>query len=140
MSKDRLNVVARLRRFAERDSQVDLADAQRRLGAARERLEVLRKPSYAGEGTELTAAHLMALRAQGIIAAEELAEAREAWVRCEHHVREARYALQSATAKRRASDELIEKRRLANAAIAARAAQSALDEVVLMRRTRDRVR
>lgn len=137
MRRDRLDVVARLRRYTERQAQMDLADAQRRLAVARERLDTLRRPVYDGQGTSLTTAHLVALRAQGIVRAEDLAEAREEWANCEHRVRDAIAALQASTAKRKASDELIEKRRLAAAAVAARAAQAALDEIVIMRSVRE---
>jgi hypothetical protein len=136
VSRDRLGVVARLRRYTERQMQSELAEAQLRLKEARLRLDVLRQPSYAGERAELTTAHLIALRAQGIVCAEDLAVAREEWAKREHQVLEAVTALKNATSKRKASDELMEKRRLANAAAAATAAQKALDEIVLMRRER----
>ena len=136
MTRDRLSIVARLRRYTERQMQMDLADAQRRLEVARRRLDVIRQPSYAGERSELTTAHLMALRAQGIVRAEDLAEARDQYAKCQHQLTEAIAALHNATSKRRASDELVEKRRLANAATAASAAQKALDEIVVMRTSR----
>lgn len=136
MTRDRLSVVARLRRYTERQMQQDLGEAQRQLAEARRRLEVIRQPSYAGERAELTTAHLMALRAQGIVRAEDLAAARDEWAKCDHQVKEAILALQGATSRRKASDELVEKRRLANAATAALAAQKALDELVVMRQVR----
>jgi len=129
----RLLVVSRLRRRHERQAQGELVDVQKRLLEARRKLEKLRRPSFDGQGPNLNAAQLIALRAQGVVNAEDLGLAREAWAKCEAEVRHATRAMRSATARRKASDELIEKRRLANAAVAAKASQAALDEVVVMR-------
>ena len=136
-NNDRLGVVARLRLLAERQGQKDLAAAQQRLEASRRRLQAVRKPVYDGQGAGLTPAQLMALRAQGVVRAEDLEEAKAEWRKCEHQVAEAMEALRMATSRRKASEELLEKRRLATAAVAARAAQAALDELVVMRRVRE---
>jgi len=129
----RLLVVSRLRRRHESQAQVELADVQKRLHDARRKLEKLRRPTFDAQGPNLNPAQLIALRAQGVVNAEDLGLARDAWAKCEAEVRHATRAMQSATAKRKASDELISKRRLANAAVAAKASQAALDELVVLR-------
>ena len=133
--RNRLHVVSLLRKRRERRAQGDLATTKKRLTDAGRRLEKQRRPTYYGQGRDLNTAQLMSLRAQGVVRAEDLAVARAAWAKCEAEMGEAITTLRNATARRKASDELIERRRLANAVIAAKASQSALDELVVMRHT-----
>lgn len=128
----RLNVIVRLRELAERQAQKDLADVRQRVEVARARLDSLRQPMF--DGDALGVEHLIALRAQGVLRAEELADARETLAASHRDVNDAVAAMQAATGRRRAAESLQEQRRLAHAAVAARAAQQSLDEIVVARR------
>ncbi|NOX30084.1 MAG: hypothetical protein GXP35_08565 [Actinobacteria bacterium] len=130
---DRLGVVVRLRRLRERNAQRDLAGLHDRLVSARQHLDSLRRPIFDG-GRELGPEHLIALRAQGVLRAEELEMARKELQRSRSAVNEAMTAVQIATGRRKVAESLTEKRRLARAAVAARVAQASLDEAVVMRR------
>jgi len=130
---DRLSVVVRLRRLRERNSQRDLAGVHERLVSARQHLDSLRRPIFDG-GRELGTEHLIALRAQGVLRAEELEMARKELQRSRSAVNEAMTAVQVATGRRKVAESLTERRRLARAAVAARVAQASLDEAVVMRR------
>ena len=130
---DRLSVVVRLRRLRERNAQRDLAGVQERLVSAREHLDSLRQPIFDG-GRELGPEHLIALRAQGVLRAEELELAREELQRSRSEVNDAMTAVQVAAGRRKVAESLTERRRLARAAVAARVAQASLDEAVVMRR------
>ncbi len=130
---DRLSVVVRLRRLRERNSQRDLAGVHERLVSARQHLDSLRRPIFDG-GRELGTEHLIALRAQGVLRAEELEMARKELQRSRSAVNEAMTAVQVATGRRKVAESLTERRRLARAAVAARVSQASLDEAVVMRR------
>ena len=130
---DRIGVVVRLRKLRERHAQKDLADVRLRVEQARARLEALREPMFDGGGA-LGLEHLIALRAQGVVRAEELEDARVALEESYATMNAAVATVQTATSRRRAAESLEERRRIARAAVAARAAQAALDEVVIMRR------
>ncbi len=131
--KSRLDVVARIRRLRERSAQRQLADAQLRYHRAHERIKELRRPTYEGHNEQLDVIRLMALRAQGVRSAEELALANKELHKTNAEVAEAMEAVRLATSRRKAVENLAERRRLATAAVAARAAQASLDELVMMR-------
>ena len=128
----RMNVVVRLRQLREREAQKSLADIRVRVEAAREHLDSLRQPMY--DGGTLGVEHLIALRAQGVVRAEELEAARAALEESTNQVNEAVMAVRAATSRRRAAELAEEQRRTARAAVAARAAQLSLDEIVMARR------
>ncbi|MCP3935841.1 MAG: hypothetical protein GY708_10770 [Actinomycetia bacterium] len=130
----RLDVVARIRRLRERSAQRQLADAQLRYHRAHERIQELRRPTYQGDDDRLDVVRLMALRAQGVRSAEEFALVNEELKKTNAEVAEAMEGVRRATSKRKAVENLAERRRLATAAVAARAAQASLDELVMMRR------
>ena len=130
--ESRLDVVARIRRLRERSAQRQLADAQLRYQRAHEKIEELRKPALEADD-HLDVVKLMALRIQGIRSAEEFELAAEELRHTNAEVAEAMEAVRHATSRRKAVENLAERRRLAAAAVAARASQAALDELVMMR-------
>ena len=133
-----LDVVARLRRIRERQAQQDLARTQRRLADAQEKLREIRAGGPSVDvGVSLTPGQLLSLHLQGVRTAEDLEIAREEMVHCQAEIDRARAALASAASRRKAVDKLQEKRRILNAAEAARAAQMSMDELVLARHGRD---
>lgn len=128
----RMNVIVRLRQLREREAQKSLADIRVRVEEAREHLDALRQPMF--DGGTLGVEHLIALRAQGVVRAEELEQARQALEDSTAKVNDAVMAVRAATSRRRAAELAEEQRRIARAAVAARAAQLSLDEVVMARR------
>lgn len=130
--ESRLDVVARIRRLRERSAQKDLADAQLRYQRAHEKIEELRRPALEADD-ELDIVKLMALRAQGVRSAEEFALAKEELRHTNAQVAEAMESVRLATSRRKAVENLSERRRLAMSAVAARASQAALDELVMIR-------
>ncbi len=133
-----LDVVARLRRIRERQAQQNLAHTQRRLADAQEKLREIRADGPSLDvGVSLTPGQLLSLHLQGVRKAEDIEAAREEMVHCQAEIDRARAALVSAASRRKAVDKLQAKRRIVNAAEAARAAQMSMDELVLIRHGRD---
>ena len=133
-----LDVVARLRKIRERQAQQDLAHTQRRLAAAQDKLREIRAGAPAPDmGVSLTPGQLLSLHLQGVRSSEDIEAARQEMVHCQAELDRARGALVSAASRRKAVDKLQAKRRIVNAADAARAAQMSMDELVLIRHGRD---
>ena len=122
----------RVRRAVERQRQNELAAAEQRLAHARA-LVLVRAPRPHVARPMLSAGHLHALHLQGVLDHELLTQAQDEFAASVESVDEAKSSVAGAHAERRSAELLEGSRRSAAAAVAARAAQSSLDELVSSR-------
>lgn len=136
MSADRLHSVLRLRELAERTARGATAQGQRRVDVARERVaeRVDAVRALVPPDRPLGAAELRVLQLQGL-AQHDLVVAALADVDvAEHDLVELRRAWSLASVQRKSVERLVEQRRVEAAVEARKAADRALDEVVLLQR------
>ena len=109
-----------------------MADVQRRLSEASERLDAYRAAheSRPPVTNALTPGHLLALQLQGVRTAEDLAAAAKELRSTERDAETARAQWLEARSHRRSAERLVEKRRLGAASTAAKASHAAMDEMV----------
>ena len=134
--RDRFETVVSLRELRERQALTRLGAASAETTAASDRLERERRRTMPTPAAGAGPAVLQALRAQGLGAVEALEHARSELSDAEAAELRTRSELQRTHAEAEAARRLAERRKAQAALEARRAAERALDELVLLRRPR----
>jgi flagellar export protein FliJ len=133
--REPLRTVLRLRRLAERRHEMEVAELRRRLESSRGELEARRRrqQEMAPPPARTDAVLLRALQLSGIRGEELVREAVEEQRRTQGQLDDAISRWSTASASRKSAERLDERRRFEADAVALRASQKALDELVALR-------
>lgn len=131
--RDPLKTVLKLRVIREKQHLVEVAKVNQQISEARERIQD-RRADYQNRpvaGPVVNPARLRALHLSGIHSHELLEMAIEELTRTETQLAEARREWSEASSKRKSAERLSDKRRLGAVAVALRASQQSLDDLVI---------
>lgn len=131
--RDPLKTVLRLRGIREKQHLAEVAKVNQKITEARERIHQ-RRDEYQSRpviSAVVNPARLRALHLSGIHSHELLEMAIEELTKTETQLAEARQAWSESSSKRKSAERLSDKRNLGAAAVAVRASQQSLDDLVV---------